>query len=117
MEDFLLELLKMVGVIVGAGGLVSVLAWWSGYRLKKEGARDKQRRDDRTYIHDGYRELFEKANLRAERLENRVVEMELKIEEGREKFFEAARENMNLRAEITQLRLSMEDDANVRDEN
>lgn len=84
--------------------MVKIYMIWSERRSKDSGAEAKARRDDRTYIHDGYRELFEKALQRSEVLERRLTEQDLKIDEVWQELQGKNLENLELRSENNRLK-------------
>lgn len=104
MENALITLLTVLGGALGGGGIVKLAELWSRRKDKAAGAEAKVRRDDRTYIHDGYRELYEKANHRCEILERRLTEQDLKIEEVRGDMINLFREKLELQSEASRLR-------------
>jgi hypothetical protein len=102
--EVLLEIVKGLAFVVGGGGLLAVLQWWGVFTTKSRAVAEKKRRDDQTYIHDGYRELFEKATARAERLEGRTGVLEQKVIEAKDAHAAALHEIMEERAENSQLK-------------
>lgn len=97
MEE-LLEIAKYLAIVIGGGGLGAILKnWWD----KKAAAR----RDDLTYVHDGYRELIERNQRNVDQLSVLAENLKQQLEGAKLEHTNLLRENLELRAEITQLRL------------